>query len=81
MLTDSYEDAEFDRHLYLYDHEATELIEIGLFHSVPETCQTGWRCDLHPRWGHSGNLVCIDSSHENDERQMYLIDVTAVVGA
>ena len=29
---------------------------------------------------YSGNLVCIDSTHERDERQMYVIDVRGVVG-
>ena len=80
MLTDSYEDERFDRHLFLYDHAERELVEVGRFHSVPETCETGYRCDLHPRWGHGGNLVCIDSTHERGERQMYVIDVREVVG-
>ena len=80
MLTDSYEDTDFNRHLFLYDHDRSELVEIGSFYSVPETCETGYRCDLHPRWGHSGNRVCIDSTHENAERQMYVIDVSSVVG-
>ena len=80
MLTDTYQDEEFYRHLLLYDHEQQELFEIGRFYSLPETCDTGYRCDLHPRWGHSGNLVCIDSIHEQGERQMYLIDVSDVVG-
>ena len=80
MLTDTYEDADWDRHLYLYDHQEHDFIEIGRFHTVPESCETGFRCDLHPRWGYSGNLVCIDSTHERDERQMYVIDVRGVVG-
>jgi len=60
--------------------EKQELVEIGRFYSLPETCNTGFRCDLHPRWGHSGRLVCIDSIHEAGERQMYVIDVSEVVG-
>ena len=35
----------------------------------------------HPRWDFSGNLVCIDSTHGNDERQMYVIDVSGLVEA
>ena len=80
MLTDTYEDAEFRRHLLLYDHDAGEVTEIGRFYSVRETCDTGFRCDLHPRWDHSGGRVCIDSSHRGDERQMYVVDVSEVVG-
>ena len=80
MLTDTYEDAEFRRHLLLYDHDVGEVTEIGRFYSVRETCDTGFRCDLHPRWDHSGGRVCIDSSHRGDERQMYVVDVSEVVG-
>jgi hypothetical protein len=81
MLTDSYQDENFDRSLFLYDHQQQELVEIGRFHTVPETCNTGFRCDLHPRWGFSGNLVCIDSTHKADDRQMYVVDVTGVCGS
>ena len=81
MLTDTYEDAESYRHLFLYDNDERELIRIGRYYSVPETCETGFRCDLHPRWGHSGNKVCIDSSHDGGERQMFVIDVSSVVEA
>ncbi len=55
------------------------LIEIGRFFSPPDTCSTGWRCDLHPRFDRSGTRVIIDSMHENDERQIYVIDVASVV--
>ena len=79
MLTDTYQDEEWHRSLLLYDSRERELIRIGRFYSLPETCNTGFRCDLHPRWTHSGDLVCIDSVHRDDERQMYLIDVSGVL--
>lgn len=79
MLTDSYEDAESKRHLWIYDTKKQRLIEIGRFFSPPDTCSTGWRCDLHPRFDRSGTRVIIDSMHENDERQIYVIDVASVV--
>ncbi len=75
MLTDTYQDKESNRHLLLYDAEKNEAIEIGRFYSLPETCDSGWRTDLHPRWGHSGRLVCIDSTHEDGERHQYVLDV------
>lgn len=33
------------------------------------------RCDLHPRWNYSGNMVCVDSVKDN-YKKIYLIDVT-----
>lgn len=32
------------------------------------------RCDLHPRWNHAGDKVCIDSVHEG-KRGMYVINI------
>lgn len=38
------------------------------------------RCDLHPRCSRVGRKVVIDSSHAGAGRQMYLLDVSMVVG-
>lgn len=81
MLTDSYQDSESRRHLWIYDAERKKLFEIGRYFSPPDTCSTGWRCDLHPRFDRTGERVIIDSMHENDERQIYVIDVSSIVGA
>ncbi|BCJ93403.1 hypothetical protein acsn021_09720 [Anaerocolumna cellulosilytica] len=32
------------------------------------------RCDLHPRWNHTGDKVCIDSVHEG-KRALYVIPI------
>ncbi len=79
MLTDTYEDAEFQRDLLLYDHDRQLLLRVGRFASDPATCSTGFRCDLHPRWVSNGRYVCIDSTHANGERQVYLIDVSPAI--
>ena len=33
------------------------------------------RCDLHPRWNHKGDQICIDSVHEG-KKEMYVIDIS-----
>ena len=79
LLTDTYPDSDQKRTLMLYHLESDTRIDIGRFYSPPEL--TGpIRCDLHPRWSRDGQQVCIDSAHEGS-RQLYVIDVSAIVGA
>lgn len=79
LLTDTYPDpASNERTLMLYDVDQGVRHDIGRFYTDPGLRKEN-RCDLHPRWRRDGNAVCIDSVHEH-ERQMYLIDVTSVVG-
>jgi hypothetical protein len=79
LMTDTYPDDEHKRTLILYHLESGTRIDIGRFYSPPAL--TGpIRCDLHPRWSRDGQQVCIDSAHEGD-RQMYVIDVSAIVRA
>lgn len=79
MVTDTYDDAESFRHLFLYDREQDQLIRIGRFYSLPQTNAKGFRADLHPRWDFSGTRVIIDSTHARGERQMFVIDVSEIV--
>lgn len=37
------------------------------------------RVDLHPQFSPDGNLIRIDSTHEGDGRQMYIIDVGHII--
>lgn len=77
MLTDTYPDDQTNiRTLMLYDLKESVLYEIGQFYT-PDLKKVS-RCDLHPRWSHAGDSVCVDSVHEG-ERQMYVVDVSAVV--
>ena len=59
---------------YLYQVSTGKKIELGRFYEPKE--YTGeWRCDTHPRCSNDGKLICIDSTHEGNGRQMYLIDI------
>lgn len=78
MLTDTYPDETDHRTLILYHWESGERIDIGRFYAPPTRWQI--RCDLHPRWSRDGRHVCVDSVHEGT-RQMYVLDVSDVVGS
>lgn len=78
LLTDTYPDPHTnERVLILYDCEKKVRHDLGSFYTDP-TLRKENRCDLHPRWSRDGRQVCIDSVHEH-ERQMYIIDVSALV--
>jgi hypothetical protein len=78
ILNDTYPDKDRLQHVYLYDTQTLTRHPLGDFHSPPE--YTGeWRCDTHPRFSPDGRKVVIDSAH-NGGRQLYLIDVSAIVG-
>ncbi|GLP95124.1 hypothetical protein [Paraferrimonas sedimenticola] len=79
MVSDTYpDDTTHERILFLYDMKTDQRYDIGSFYADPNLGKIN-RCDLHPRWNHDGTQVCIDSVHEN-QRQMYLIDVSEIVG-
>jgi hypothetical protein len=79
ILNDTYPDQERLQHPYLYEIATGRRVPLGHFHSPPE--YTGeWRCDLHPRFNPDGRKVVVDSPHGGDGRQLYLIDVSEIVG-
>ncbi|WBY03848.1 hypothetical protein PE066_10105 [Ramlibacter tataouinensis] len=79
LLSDTYPDAStHERILFLYDVETGVRHDLGSFYADPKLSKEN-RCDLHPRWSRDGRQVCIDSVHEGD-RQMYLVDVSRIVG-
>lgn len=65
--------------VYLYHVPTHRRIELGRFPCPPE--YTGeWRVDTHPRFSPDGRFVCIDSAHGGHGRQLYLLDITDIVG-
>jgi len=79
ILNDTYPDKERLQHPYLYDPSVNLKRPLGHFLSPPE--YTGeWRCDTHPRTSRNGRMVMIDSPHGGYGRQMYLIDISGIIG-
>ena len=79
LINDTYPNQEKIRSLYLYHVAKNQRIDIGAFLS-PQEYEGEWRCDLHPRLSPDGKRVVIDSAHAGNGRQMYLIDISDVVG-
>tara|TARA_B100000965_G_scaffold358768_1_gene338390 strand:- start:1458 stop:2747 length:1290 start_codon:yes stop_codon:yes gene_type:complete len=75
FLSDTYQDERDYRHLFAYSLKAGRVLPLGRFYSPPETNNTSFRCDLHPRWSRDHNIVCIDSLHTG-MRQMHCFDVS-----
>jgi Tol biopolymer transport system component len=64
---------------YLYHVSTGRRMPLGHFHLPPEY-RGEWRCDTHPRFSPDGRSVVIDSAHEGQGRQLYLIDISGIVG-
>jgi hypothetical protein len=78
LLSDTYpDDSTHERVLFLFNVIDNTKVDLGSFYADPGLKKEN-RCDLHPRWNRDGSKVCIDSVHEN-QRQMYEIDVSAIV--
>jgi hypothetical protein len=79
ILTDTSPDEQRKQHPYLFDTRTGRLAPLGHFYSPPE--YTGfWRCDTTPRFSPDGRKVVVDSPHGGNGRQMYLIDISEIVG-
>jgi len=75
ILNDTYPDIYQKRTLMLVHRETEQRIDLARLHSPKSRWWGEIRCDLHPRWNHSGTSICIDSVHEGT-RQMYTVDVS-----
>ncbi len=79
VVCDTSPDEQRLQHSYLYDTKTKTRHPLGSFYSPPE--YTGfWRCDTTPRVSPDGKKIIIDSPHGKNGRQMYLIDVSVIVG-
>jgi hypothetical protein len=80
ILNDTYPDKARKQHVYLYHVPTGKKVPLGAFY-LPPQYKGEWRCDTHPRFSPDGKSVVIDSPHGGNGRQMYLIDITRIVGA
>ena len=79
ILNDAYPDKERKQKVYLYNVATGKTVPLGHFY-LPPDYKGEWRCDTHPRFSPDGRSVVIDSPHAGNGRQMYLIDISAIVG-
>jgi len=78
VLNDTYPDRDRRQHPYLFHVPTQRRVALGHFFSPP-AYQGEWRCDLHPCASRNGRWVAIDSTHAGHGRQVYLIDIQALV--
>ena len=78
ILIDTYPDDDGVMTLILYDTTEDKRIDIGRFESHPGTDDSDAKCDLHPRWDRSQQLICIDSTHQS-VRQCLIVDARGVL--
>ena len=80
ILNDTYPQGEKRlQELYLYHVPTGRKVSLGKFHE-PAKYTGEWRCDLHPRSSQDGKFVIFDSTHGGDGRQMYMVDISSIVG-
>ncbi len=73
FVTDTYPDFKRKQHLYIYDEINDNLKEIASIYANTKYIND-CRCDLHPRFNHSGNKICFDGS-QNKKRQVYVLNI------
>lgn len=74
VITDTYPNRKRMASVYLCTEENNNCTRIARVFA-PFRYDNDCRCDLHPRWNHEGNKVCIDSVHEG-KRGLYIVNIT-----
>lgn len=79
ILCDTYpQGKERLQELYLFHLPSDRKVVLGRFH-LAETYIGEWRCDLHPKCTPDGRKVIFDSTHGNNGRQIYILDISDIV--
>mgnify|MGYP003801872351 FL=1 len=78
IVNDRYPGADRKRPVYLYHVPTGRVVTLGQFYAA-RAYDGEWRCDTHPRHAPDGRTLCIDSVHEDKGRQLYLLDIGAIL--
>ena len=78
LITDTYADKEKYQKLILYDLKKKKIYTLGKFKLDDYLIKNYLKYDLHPRWDNTGNLICIDSSHQGS-RQSYILNIKKLI--
>ncbi len=78
VLNDCYSDKHRLQDVHLFHIPTGRRVELGGFLS-PKEYSGEWRCDTHPCCSRDGKKVIFDSPH-NGGRQVYMIDISEIVG-
>jgi len=70
LLTDTYQDKDNYRWLYLFDKNTKEVKKLAKFYSYYN--DSGYRCDLHPRLSLDESLISIDVAMNKKRKQIIL---------
>jgi hypothetical protein len=81
ILNDTYPDDNRLQHVYLYHVGSGKRVPLGNFF-MHTKYRFDWegRVDTHPRFSPDGRYVVIDSPHEGNGRQLYLLDIGGITG-
>lgn len=79
ILNDTYPDKKRNQKPYLFHVATKKVVPLGHF-QLPQKYRGEWRCDTHPRFSPDGRSVVIDSPHTGEGRQLFLIDISNIVG-
>lgn len=72
IITDTYPNRKRLAHIFVCKENGEVKKSVSVF--APFRYDNDVRCDLHPRWNHNGDKVCIDSVHEG-KRGLYIIPI------
>lgn len=77
-VNDTYPSPDNVQTLMLFNSLNNTRVDFAALATQPAIKGTTFRCDLHPRWKPSGDMVCVDSAHQG-RRQVFVADVSELV--